>query len=120
MLVGRRPVQYVFGVAGRRQDRAGGCVCAGMSAASGELVLCAVEAAGQDRPDDAREEADVGKTKRGDGGRLQAAGNDRADDEPARRSGNRVICNRVIWEAPVKAGAFVFLAALKADPSLRS
>src|SRR5882672_636814 len=63
-----RAVQCVFGAAGRGQDRSGGCVRCRVHAAAGRTIFCAVEAAGQNRSDDAGEAADGSAVEAGDGG----------------------------------------------------
>src|SRR6267143_5919755 len=80
VLVGRRAVQYLCRAAGRRPHRADGCVCDRMPAASGEFVLRAAEAAGQDRHYDAGQAADRSAAGREHDGEFQAAGDGGADD----------------------------------------
>ncbi len=61
-------------------DRADGCVCDRLPAASGESVLRAAEAAGQDRHYDAGQAADRSAAGREHDGEFQAAGDGGADD----------------------------------------
>src|SRR4029077_586878 len=79
LLVGGRPVQYLCGSAGRRQDCAGGCLCYWLSAPPGKSFLRAAETAGQDRHHDAGQEADRSSLAGRHGRELQAPGDDRAD-----------------------------------------
>ena len=83
-----RAVQCVFGFAGRGQNRTGRCVRCGMPAAAGRAVLCAPEAAGQNRPDDASEAAYGSAPAAADGGRIQKGSDGGANTGATIRIGN--------------------------------
>src|SRR3954452_15949347 len=83
MLVGGWAVQYIFSAPGSRPDRAGGCVCCGLSAAAGESLLFAFETPGQDRLDVDRKASDGSQVERGYAGDIQEPGNGGADNAAA-------------------------------------
>ena len=68
-----RPVQYLCGAAGRRSHCARRCVCCRVPAPSGEPLLWPAPPAGQDRPDEHRQEAHGSSAARGHGRQFQGA-----------------------------------------------
>jgi len=66
-----RAVQRLFGSSGCGQSGARGCLCDRLPAPTRGLVLCAAEAAGQNRPDVAGQATHRGPLASRDGGRLQ-------------------------------------------------
>src|SRR5580692_5670647 len=79
MLVRGRAIQYLCRAARRRQNRAHGCVCNRLPAASGESFLRTAQAARQNRYHDAREEADGSSPRSKHDGKFQTPGHDRAN-----------------------------------------
>jgi len=77
--LGRWPLQYIRGAARGGQDRPYGCLRDRVPASSGEPVLRAAEAAGQNRPNVAGKEAHGSAVRREHGGEFQAPGDDRSD-----------------------------------------